>query len=147
MQSLQQEGRYLRLWQDKRSRIREVFAGYYLNEAETMDTVKETFEKNGYLADTHTAVGIGCARKYIAETGDTTPMVVASTASPYKFAADVAASIGKSIDSDEPAEILASLSEATGTEIPAPLKRTLTLPVRFTRTVDPSDMPEVALGR
>lgn len=128
-------------------RIREVFAGYYLDEAETMATVKETFEKNGYLADTHTAVGIGCARKYIAETGDTTPMVVASTASPYKFAADVAASIGKSIDSDEPAEILASLSEATGTEIPAPLKRTLTLPVRFTRTVDPSEMPEVALGR
>ena len=128
-------------------RIREVFAGYYLNEEETMDTVKETFEKNGYLADTHTAVGIGCARKYIAETGDTTPMVVASTASPYKFAADVAASIGKSIASDEPAEILASLSEATGTEIPAPLKRTLTLPVRFTRTVDPSEMPEVALGR
>ena len=74
-------------------------------------------------------------------------MVVASTASPYKFAADVAASIGKSIDSDEPSEILASLSEATGTEIPAPLKRTLTLPVRFTRTVDPSEMPEVALGR
>jgi len=128
-------------------KIREVFAGYYLNEEETMATVRETFEKNGYLADTHTAVGIGCARKYIAETGDTTPMVIASTASPYKFAADVAASIGKSIDSDEPSEILTSLSEATGTEIPAPLKRTLTLPVRFTRTVDPCEMPEVALGR
>lgn len=128
-------------------RIRDVFAGFCLSEEETSATIKETFENNGYLADTHTAVGIGCARKYIAETGDSIHTVVASTASPYKFAADVAASIGKTIDSDEPSEILAFLSEATDTEIPAPLKRTLTLPVRFTRTVDPSDMPEVALGR
>ena len=127
--------------------VTDVFAGYYLTEEETSATIKETFDTLGYLADTHTAVGIGCARKYIEETGDKKVTILASTASPYKFAADVAESIGHKIDSDEPAVILESLSKATNTEIPTPLLRTLTLPVRFTRTVDPADMPEVALGR
>ncbi len=129
-----------------KAKLDEHFTGLYCDEAGTASEIKTTFEKDGYLIDTHTAVALNCAKQYM-KNGDGVKMVVASTASPYKFAADVAASIGKSIDSDEPSEILASLSEATGTEIPAPLKRTLTLPVRFTRTVDPSEMPEVALGR
>lgn len=128
-------------------RISEIFEGYCLNETETAEVIRETYEKNGYLIDTHTAVGVGCARKYIEASKDTRRTVVASTASPYKFAADVAASLGHKIDSDNPAEILSALSNLTGTDIPAPLRRTLTLPVRFTRTVEPSEMPEIALGK
>lgn len=146
MEKLKTNGRYT-VPESIRELISEVFAGYTLSEEETAATIRETYEKNGYLIDTHTAVGVGCARKYIAETGDRVRTVVASTASPYKFAADVAASLGHKIDSDDPAEILNALSSLTNTEIPAPLKRTLTLPVRFTRTVDPSDMPDVALGK
>ncbi len=146
MTELRTNGRYT-VPDSIRELIGEVFKGYYLNEEETAKVIRDTFEKNGYLIDTHTAVGVGCARKYIEETGDTRRTIVASTASPYKFAADVAASLGHSIDSDDPAEILSALSSLTGTEIPAPLSRTLTLPVRFTRTVEPSDMPDVALGR
>ena len=127
--------------------ICEVFEGYYLTEEETSEVIRDTFENNGYLADTHTAVGIGCARKYMKDSGDTKVTVLASTASPYKFAADVAEAIGHKIDSDEPAVILETLSKATNTEVPAPLLRTLTLPVRFTRTVDPSDMPSVAIEK
>lgn len=145
MTSLKQSGRYT-VPDSIRAQISEVFSGYYLSEDETAATIRETYEKNGYLIDTHTAVGVGCARKYIAETGDTVRTVVASTASPYKFAADVAASLGHKLDSDDPAEVLRALSSLTDTEIPAPLRRTLTLPVRFTRTVEPSDMPEVAVG-
>ena len=146
MEELKKCGKYT-MPESLHAKIREVFAGYYLDEAETAQTIRETFEKDGYLADTHTAVGIGCARKYVKDTGDTRVTILASTASPYKFAADVAASIGHETTSDEPSEILKELAGATNTEIPAPLLRTLTLPVRFTRTVDPSDMPEVALGR
>ena len=146
MDELKKNGKYT-MPESLHGKIREVFAGYYLDEKETAATIKETFDENGYLADTHTAVGIGCARKYMKETGDSRVTILASTASPYKFAADVAASIGHETTSDEPADILKELSAATNTEIPAPLLRTLTLPVRFTRTVDPSDMPEVALGR
>lgn len=146
MEELKQNGKYT-MPASLHKEVCEVFAGYYLNEEETAATIRETFEKNGYLADTHTAVGIGCARKYMEETGDRKVTILASTASPYKFAADVAEAIGHKIESDEPAVILNSLSEATGTDIPAPLLKTLALPVRFTRTVDPSDMPSVALGK
>ncbi len=146
MEELKTSGKYT-MPASLHAQVKEVFSGYSMSEAETAETIRETFESCGYLADTHTAVGLGCARKYLSESGDKRVMLLASTASPYKFAADVASTIGKPCDSDEPAEILASLSEATGTEIPAPLKRTLTLPVRFTRVVEPSDMPDVALGK
>ena len=146
MEELKKNGKYT-MPESLHKEVCEVFAGYYLDEEETAATIRETFEKNGYLADTHTAVGIGCARKYMEETGDRKVTILASTASPYKFAADVAEAVGHKIDSDEPAVILNSLSEATGTQIPAPLLKTLTLPVRFTRTVDPSEMPAVALGK
>ncbi len=129
------------------AKISDAIKGYYLNEEETAEVIRDTFERFGYLADTHTAVGIGCARKYIAETGDDKPTILASTASPYKFAADVAEAIGKKCDSEEPADILNALSEATGTEIPDPLRRTLTLPVRFTRTIDACEMPVAALEK
>ena len=126
--------------------IQNVFYGYYLTEQETGATIRETYENNGYLSDTHTAVGIGCARKYLADTGDTRPTVVVSTASPYKFARDVAASIGIDITGDDPHEMLECLSKHTGCPVPQPLMRTLELPVRFTKTVDPSEMSEVALS-
>ena len=146
MNELKENGKYT-LPADIMAKIGGTFSGYYLSEKETAETIGRTFDKFGYLIDTHTAVGVGCAEKYVTETGDKKVTVIASTASPYKFAADVAASLGRPIDSDEPSEILGTLSSISGTEIPAPLKRTLTLPVRFTRVVDASEMPNVALKK
>ncbi|MBR2848268.1 MAG: threonine synthase [Clostridia bacterium] len=128
---------------DLMQKLRAVFAGYYCTEEETAKTIRASFEGRKYLCDTHTAVGLGAAQKYRAESGDTRPIILASTASPYKFPADVCASLGKPVDTDEPAEILDALKNAGGTEIPAPLARTLTLPVRFTKVVDAPDMPNV----
>lgn len=145
MEELSVNGRYT-MPQSLHARIQSNFSGYYLTDAETAEVIRGTYEKNGYLADTHTAVGIGAARKYIEETGDTRPMLVASTASPYKFAGDVAAALGLEMpEGDDPATILGYLSDRTGTEIPKPLLRVLDLPVRFTKTIDASEMPEVSL--
>lgn len=146
MNELKVNGKY-RVSDTLHAEITSLFAGYCLDESETACVIKDTLERDGYLIDPHTAVGLGCARKYIAETGDNTVTVVASTASPYKFAGDVCRSIGAEIPSDEPADILKALSNATGTDIPKPLARTLTLPVRFDKTADPADMPSVALGK
>ena len=55
-------------------------------------------------------------------------------------AADVLAALGKKTENDDPAEALSALSAMTGTEIPAPLARVLTLPVRFTGSVSPDRM-------
>ena len=54
------------------------------------------WNKNGYLIDTHTAVACKVYEDYLKETGDETPVLIASTASAYKFAGSVLAAIGES---------------------------------------------------
>lgn len=120
------------------------FAGYYLSEEETRREIRETFTDNGCLIDTHTAVGVGCAKKYRNETGDCIPMLVASTASPYKFAPDVCDAIGVA-HGEGIRETLEALSKASGTKIPQPLIRPLSMPVRFTEVIKKEDMPDAVL--
>ena len=71
--------------------------------------------------DTHTAVAYKVYKDYAAQTGDETPTVIASTASPYKFAAAVSGAIGLPEAEDEFAAI-AALSEASGVPVPYGLK-------------------------
>ena len=49
------------------------------------DTIKETYEKFGYVTDTHTAVAVAVHNAYVEKTGDNTKTIIASTASPFKF--------------------------------------------------------------
>ena len=138
MADLAQKGVYEVSGEVKR-KIDENFKGYFADENETAATIRKYFTEYGYLADTHTSVALSAAEKYIAETGDRTPMVVASTASPYKFAADVCASLGMEKPEDD-LDALDMLKKATGTEIPYPLRGIAERKVRFTETVDACDM-------
>ena len=142
MAALNKDGKYTAP-ADVMEKLRAVFSGYWLGEAETAAVIRDTFENDKYLVDTHTAVGLGCLRQYRAESGDTRKAVLASTASPYKFAADVCASLGISADDSDIAGLLNALSAATGTEIPAPLASVLTKEIRFRDVVKPADMPKV----
>ena len=144
MASLNGEGSY-KIPYRIQEELSESFAGYCLGETETGEVIKRIFEEKGYLADPHTAVGIGCAEKYIEESGDSRKIILASTASPYKFAADVCQSLDIEPASDEPMDIISALENATDTKAPAQLTRTLTMDVRFDGVIDPADMPGVAL--
>ena len=138
MADLAQKGAY-EVSGEVKGKIDENFKGYFADENETAATIRKYFTEYGYLADTHTSVALSAAEKYIAETGDRTPMVVASTASPYKFAADVCASLGMEKPEDD-LDALDMLKKATGTEIPYPLRGIAERKVRFTETVDACDM-------
>ena len=144
MASLKNSGKY-EIKDRELAEIKKVFCGYYCSEEETGKVIKETFYKNGYLIDTHTAVGLGCAKKYIAESGDKRKLLLASTASPYKFSQDVLASLGHQVPADG-LDALTALSEATGTVIPAPLASLRGKTVRFDRTVDRTEMTDTVLG-
>ena len=124
---------------DIKTKIDENFCGYCADEGETAAIIKKYFKEYGYLADTHTSVALCAAEKYIAESGDKTPMVVASTASPYKFAADVFASLGLEKPADD-LDALDMLVGETKTEIPYPLRGIAERTVRFTETVKSEDM-------
>lgn len=138
MADLAQKGAY-EVSGEVKEKIDESFKGYFADEGETAATIRKYFTEYGYLADTHTSVALSAAEKYIAETGDRTPMVVASTASPYKFAADVCASLGMEKPEDD-LDALDMLKKATCTEIPYPLCGIAERKVRFTETVNARDM-------
>lgn len=139
MEKLAKDGRY-KVSEETFRTITKEFSGYFADESETSGYIAKTFKENDYLIDTHTAVAVCCLDKYRNETGDKTPAVVVSTASPYKFARDVAAALGSAPESDEPAALLSHLSSITGTSAPRPLSETVGRPVRFSRVVDPADM-------
>jgi threonine synthase len=124
--------------------IRTNFSGYYTDEADTAKTIHDTFEKYGYLADTHTAVAIHAAEAYVKETGDTRPMVIDSTASPYKFANNVYRAVSDT-DAASELEALDALSEKTKTDIPYPLAGLASRQVRFEKTVAREDMAKAVL--
>jgi threonine synthase len=115
------------------------FWGDFCGEENTSAMIKNVFGEYNYLIDTHTAVGLYCAQRYIEQTGDTRRMLTVSTASPYKFASDVYRSLTGSQFEDEFANINA-LSELTGTEIPAPLSCLTKKSIRF----DPDSAIEAA---
>jgi threonine synthase len=94
------------------------FWGGYATDQETFDTIKQVFEEMDYLIDTHTAVGYNVYKKYLKETGDGRPAVIASTASPFKFPGSVAGAIdGKYLGEDE-FELIGELSRISGLKIP-----------------------------
>ncbi len=127
---------------DVKAKISENFCGYFADETETGATINNYYNEYGYLADTHTAVALCSADKYIAESGDATPMIVASTASPYKFAADVCKSLGMEKPEDD-MDALDMLSDFTKTEITYPLRGLSEREVRFTRVIDANEMLDV----
>ncbi len=98
------------------------FVGEYSTEEETFAAIKDVYEKEGYVLDTHTAVAYSAYKKYLKKTNDKTPAVVVSTASPYKFARDVLTAIDSKYSGMDPFEAVRALSEVSETNIPAPIK-------------------------
>ena len=140
MSALNTEGKY-EVSENIKALISENFVGYCADELETAETVHKYYKDYGYLADTHTSVALNCAEKYMAEFNDGKKMIVASTASAYKFAADVYKSItGKDASADTGA--LDDLSALTGTEIAYPLKNLASRKINFDKVIDSKDMLE-----
>lgn len=126
------------------AKFKDLFHGGCCDDEKTLATIKETFEKYGYLCDTHTAVALSVYNDYLEETSDNKPVVIASTASPYKFADNVLSAIGGDLPADE-FETLNALSNSTATEIPQPIKNLKNAQVRFKNLANKEDMPKVVL--
>lgn len=88
MDRFRAEGRFA-VTQEQLDAARAVFAGYRVDETQTMDIIRTTATASGgYTLDPHTAVGVGAAAAALAEPGTvdaTAPVVVLSTAHPAKF--------------------------------------------------------------
>ena len=148
MKKLASDGKY-KLTNEEYSLVCEHFVGYYTDEDECRATVKRTYENINSLIDTHTAVAVSAAERYARDHKAENKMLVVSTASPYKFAADVLLSLGEKKPEDD---LLAPemLEKATGVAIPAPLKTILEKQAIHTGVIDKEEMvssvKEFALG-
>ena len=120
MQKLNKEGFY-QVPEQLQQAIRAEFWGGCCGDEKASQTIGKVFAKDGYLCDTHTATGWAVAEDYRAQTGDERPMVVLSTASPYKFPAAVLSSLEKNDDPDEFAK-MDRLEELTGVKMPENLR-------------------------
>ncbi len=96
------------------------FVGEFATETQTLDTIREHFNKTGYCIDTHTAVALYAYQNYKKQTGDETRTIILSTASPYKFAKTVVAALGQNntLGNTTDSDSLSALSEITKTPIP-----------------------------
>ena len=94
MNQLSTQGWY-RIPKDALDRLQPLFYGGFADHKETSMAIGKAFKDHGYLMDPHSAVGYSVLRKYWEETGDTRPVVLASTASPFKFNRAVLEAIGQ----------------------------------------------------
>ena len=89
-------------------------------------------------------VAMGVLEDYRRETGDPTPILTVSTASPYKFSADVATALDVPVSGDA-FDAAAALEKATGVPAPQAVKELSSLPVRHTRVCEKDRMGEAVL--
>jgi len=119
------------------------FYGGFCTEAETAAAIKHTFDEYNYLCETHTAVALKVYRDYAKETGDSTKTIVASTASPFKFAGSILAALtGKNSGEDEFKQLRA-LAEITGIVPPVNITELEGKSPRFAQTCAKEEMPGV----
>ncbi len=138
MQALSAEGKYT-VGPDVLARLQEEFSCGSADDVQTAETIRDVFARTGYLCDTHTAVAVKVYRDYAARTGDVTPTVIASTASPFKFCASVLPAIGKAAEGGDFA-LLDALSADTGLEVPSRLAALKDKQERFTDVIAPENM-------
>ena len=131
---------------DMLQKIQSLFAAGYCDDNDTKKTIAATFKQHGYLCDTHTAVAIHVYEQYRASTGDMTPALIASTASPFKFSANVLAALqGDTARGDEFA-MLDELAALTGAACPRQLAGLKEKSVRFDAVCTKQSMADTVLN-
>ena len=98
------------------------FAAGYSTEEETAESIHDTYQKTGYVMDTHTAVAAHVCGQYRAKSGDQTKCVIASTASPYKFVKSVMSAIDAENANADEFDLLPKLQEVSGVPMPQAIK-------------------------
>ncbi len=139
MDSLKKEGKY-QISEDVFAKLSCEFAGGCCDDEETRATIREIFEKDNYLCDTHTAVAVNVYKKYRAASGDDTPCIIASTASPYKFAPAVLGAVDGSAQAADDFQLLDMLSARTGVKVPEALASLKGKAPKHTSVVPKEDM-------
>ena len=133
---------YYQVDEDILSKLKETFVAAYCDDTVTLETIKEVYEKDGYLCDTHTAVAFRAALdgKYQNKT------VVLSTASPYKFPVAVLSALGVTPDENE-FRVMEQINSKTGVAIPKNLSGLESKKVLHSDVIEKNELTDYVLKK
>ena len=120
------------------------FIADFASEEETLNTINEYYKNYNYLLDPHTAVAAHVYSQYQNKTKDSTKTIIATTASPFKFAQSVAKAI--ELENHEIYDeyfTIDALAKVTNLETPTPLKDLKNKPILHKQTVTKENIAQV----
>ena len=144
MTQLKESGSYS-VGEQRRDWLRDTFWGDCADNKDTLGEIRKRWEQDHYLMDPHTAVAGHVLREYRRKTGDDTPSVIVSTASPYKFAADVLSALTGGNAGGDPFAASEEIQKLTGIPMPEQVRKLRELQVRHTAECDKDKMGQAVL--
>lgn len=138
MNDLKSKGVYA-ITEEMKKNLADFDAGY-ATEEQVKQTIHDLYTDTGYVIDTHTAVAASVYNEYRKNTGDTAKTVIASTASPYKFARSVMTAIDASYDAMEEFELIDELHKVSQMDIPNAIEEIRNAEIRHTTECDIDQM-------
>ena len=118
------------------------FAAGYATEEQVTKTIHDIYEDTGYVMDTHTAVAATVYKAYREDSKDDRKTVIASTASPYKFAGSVMSAIDPKYKGQDDFKLIEELQKVSGTEIPNAIKEIMNAEIRHNTECDVDQMEQ-----
>ncbi len=138
MKALAESGKY-EITPQMREQMKD-FVGGWASEEECAAEIKRVYDDSKYVMDTHTAVASAVYHAYKENTGDDTKTVIASTASPYKFATSVMTAIDSKYEGMDDFALIDELSRTSGVKIPQAVEEIRTVPVLHDTVCETEDM-------
>ena len=145
MKSLSETGAY-QVPAALKQRLDELFFAACCDDEGAKRAIGTVWRQYGYLMDTHTAVAYDAAQQYKAACPDHRPVVILSTASPYKFPAAVLEALGEAPGPDEFAA-MERLAAVTKVPMPKNLQGLRERLVRHRDVIEPGEMLSYVLDK
>ena len=143
MQALKSGGTYA-VGEAVHRALMESFAAGWADDEKAMEAIARVHAECDYTMDPHTAVAWSVAEAYRAYTGDRRPMVVVSTASPYKFSRSVLTALqgAEAVQALDEFACADALERACGLPMPASLRDLRSKARRHNDVVEPAAMAD-----
>ena len=138
MKQLNEQGHY-KVSDELLKKLKAEFSCGCCDDAAAAETIGRLWAEENYLCDPHTAVAWNVAEQFGKTCSDGAPVVVLSTASPYKFPAAVLSALGQKAGEDEFA-VMEELHARTGVPVPKNLAALREKPVRHKDVIGREDM-------
>ena len=138
MKQLNEQGHY-KVSDELLKKLKAEFSCGCCDDAAAAETIGRLWAEENYLCDPHTAVAWNVAEQFGKTCSGGAPVVVLSTASPYKFPAAVLSALGQKAGEDEFA-VMEELHARTGVPVPKNLAALREKSVRHKDVIGREDM-------